>query len=137
MEGERAAPEPRLPLYHRSLDHQREVPLFHDSRLGGLIDDAWTIARLLDAALPADEGKAKRDIPGVTGELGPFPFHVNDKELRLVREAGTAFMKLLKNSIDVCVHCSHIRCSHIHCSERVQFEQVLSLAGKYGPDFGR
>ena len=97
--GPSKAAEPRLHLYDPSLDSQREVPLFHESRLGDLIDDAWTVPRLLEAAMPSDPGQ--RDIPGLDGELGPFPFHVNQKELVLVRKEGTEFMKVLKARSEV------------------------------------
>jgi hypothetical protein len=77
------------------------LPLFHDERLGGLIDDSWTIVRLLELALPAEAGPSKRDIPGLDGELGAFPYPVNDKELQLVRDAATEFIKLVKSTAEV------------------------------------
>lgn len=88
-----------------ALEAQREAPLFHDSRLGGLIDDSWTVVRLLEAALPTElelGAHSKREIPGANGPLGALPFPVTKKELQLVREAATEFIKLVKAFTEVC-----------------------------------
>jgi hypothetical protein len=85
--------------------HRDTKPIYHDDRLGDLIDDPWTVPRLIELALPTDP-TVERDIPGLTGDLGPFPYRdvIDEKELKLVRKAVTEFINLLQAKAEVCSH---------------------------------
>jgi hypothetical protein len=80
---------------------QEMLPLFHDGRLGNKIDDCWTIVQLLELALPSDLNSSKKEIPGLNGGLGAVPFPIKDKELHLVKDAATEFIKLVKLAAEV------------------------------------
>lgn len=93
-----------------------DVPVYHDSRLGGLIDDSWTVVRLLEASLVDDLGPLKQSIPGCVGKLGSLNLPANAKELKLVQSAAQRFLSLMQQTCEVCPeknHCQSLRCAHI------------------------